>query len=52
MKLDTRVRHIREATKSLKISTSGLEIEVKEENCTTADSKGIIPKRLPHLKNF
>ena len=43
MKLSTSVRHTREAAKSLKIGTSGLEIEAKEEDCTTADGKGIIP---------
>ena len=43
MKLSTSVRRIREAAKSLRIGTSGLEIEAKEENCTTADAKGIIP---------
>ena len=42
MKLSTSMRHTREAAKSLKIGTSGLEIEAKEENCTTADAKGII----------
>ena len=43
MKLSTSVRRTREAAKSLKIGTSGLEIEAKEEDCTTADAKGIIP---------
>lgn len=42
MKLSTSVQRTREATKSLKIETSGLEIEA-EEDCTTADAKGIIP---------
>ncbi len=43
MKLSTSVRRTREATKSPKIGTNGLEIEAKEENCTIADAKGIIP---------
>ena len=43
MKLSTSVRRTREAAKSLKIGTNSLEIEAKEENCTTADAKGIIP---------
>ena len=43
MKLSTSVRRTREAAKSLRIGTSGLEIEAKEEDCTTADAKGIIP---------
>lgn len=43
MKLSTSVRRTRKAAKSLKISTSGLEIEAKEEDCTTADTKEIIP---------
>lgn len=38
MKLMTSVRQIREANKSF----SGLEIKAKEEDCTTADAKGII----------
>ena len=42
MKLSTSVRRTREAAKSLKIGTNGLEIEAKEEDCTTADAKGII----------
>ena len=42
MKLSTSVRRTREAAKSLRIGTSGLEIEAKEEECTTADAKGII----------
>ena len=36
MKLSTSIRHTREAIKSLRIGTSRLEIEAKEENCTTA----------------
>ena len=40
MKLSTSVRRTREAAKSLKIGTNGLEIEAKED-CTTADAKGI-----------
>ena len=43
MKLSTSVRRTKEAAKSLMIGTSGLEIEAKEEDCTTADAKGIIP---------
>lgn len=43
MKLSISVRRTREATKSLKIGTSGLKIEAKEEDCTTAGTKGIIP---------
>lgn len=39
MKLSTSVRRTREATKSLKIGTSGLEIETKEMDCTTADAR-------------
>ena len=42
MKLSTNVRRIRKAAKSLKIDTSSLEIEAKEEDCTIADAKGII----------
>ena len=43
MKFSTNVRSTKKATKSLKIRTSSLEIEAKEEDCTTGDSKGIIP---------
>ena len=43
MKLSTSIRHTREAAKSLKTGTSGLEVEAKEEDCTTMDAKGIIP---------
>ena len=43
MKLSTSVRRTREAAKNLKIGTSGLEIDAKEEDCITADAKGIIP---------
>lgn len=43
MKLSISVRRTREATKSLKIGTSVLKIEAKEEDCTTAGTKGIIP---------
>lgn len=42
MKLSINVKQIREAAKSLKIGTSGLKIEVKEEDCTITDTKGII----------
>ena len=42
MKLSTSVRRTREAAKGLKIGTNGLETEAKEEDCTTADAKGII----------
>ena len=41
MKLSNSVRRTRKAAKSLKIGTSGLENEAKEEDCTTADAKGI-----------
>ena len=41
--LSTIVRRTREAAKSLKIGSNGLEIEAKEEDCTIADAKGIIP---------
>lgn len=43
MKLSISMRRIRETAKSLKISTNGLEIEVKEEDCTIVDVKDIIP---------
>lgn len=43
MKLSTSARRTREAAKSLKIGTKGLEIEATEEDCTTADAKGSIP---------
>lgn len=43
MKLSTSLRRTREVAKSLKIGTSGFEIEAKEEDCTTADTKCIIP---------
>ena len=43
MKLSTSVRSTREAAKSFKIGTNGLEIEAREEDCTPADAKGIIP---------
>ena len=43
MKLSTSVRRTREAAKSLKIGTNGMEIEANKEDCTTADAKGIIP---------
>ena len=39
MNLNTSVRRIREAAKSLKIGSSGLEIEAKEEDCIAADAK-------------
>ena len=42
MKLSTRVKRNREIAKSLKITTNGLEIEVKEEDCIIVDVKGII----------
>lgn len=42
MKLNTSVRRIREAAKSLKIDTNYFEIRAKEENCITADTKSII----------
>lgn len=43
MKLSTSMRRTRETATSLKTGTSSLEIEAKEENCTTADAKGIVP---------
>lgn len=43
MKLSIRVRRTRKAAKSLKISINGLEIETKEEDCTSVDAKSIIP---------
>lgn len=43
MKLNTSIRRTREAAKSLKIGTNGLETEAKEEDCTTANTKDIIP---------
>ena len=43
MKLSTSVRRTKEAAKSLKIGTSGLEIDAKEGDCTTADAKSIVP---------
>ncbi len=43
MKLITSVRPTREAAESWKIGMSGLEIEAKEKDCTTADAKDIIP---------
>ena len=42
MKLSMSVMRTREAAKSLKIGTNGLEIEAKEKNYTTADAKSII----------
>lgn len=42
MKLSTSVRRTREAAKSLKIGSNGLEIKAKKEDCTIADAKGII----------
>lgn len=42
-KLSISVRCTRKAAKSLKTGTSGLEIEAKEEDCTTTDAQGIIP---------
>lgn len=42
MKLSTSVRRTREAAKILKIGANGLEIEAKEEDCTTADAKATI----------
>ena len=43
MKLNTNVRRTNKAAKSLKISISGLEIEAKENDCTTTYAKNIIP---------
>ena len=42
MKFSTSVRYTREAAKNLKIVTSGLKIEAKEEDYTIADVKSII----------
>lgn len=42
MKLSTSVKHTKEAAKSLKIGTNGLEIEAKEEDCITINAKDII----------
>lgn len=42
IKLSTNVKRTREAVKNLKINTNNLKIEVKKENCTTADAKSII----------
>ncbi len=42
MKLNTSVRSTKEAVKILKISTKGLEVGAKEQNCTTPDAKDII----------
>ncbi len=42
-KLSTSIRRTKKAAKSLKIGTSNLEIEAKEEDCTTTDFKTIIP---------
>ena len=43
MKLSTSVRRAKETAKSLKIGTSGPEIEAKEKDCTNTDTQGIIP---------
>ena len=43
MKLSTSIKRTKEAAKSLRISTSRLEIEAKEEDCLTANAKSIIP---------
>ena len=42
MKLSTRVICTKEVAKSLRIGTSKFEIEAKEEDCTTADTKDSI----------
>ena len=42
MKLSTSVRRTKETAKSLKIGTSGQEIEAKESDYTIADAKSII----------
>lgn len=43
IKLSIGVTYIRKVAKSLKIGTSSLKIKPKEENCTTANAKDIIP---------
>ncbi len=43
IKLSTSVRRTRETIKNFKPGTNWLEIEAKEENCTTLDAKRIIP---------
>ena len=42
IKLSTSIRHIKKAAKSLKININSLEIEIKEKDYTTADTKSII----------
>lgn len=42
MKLNTSMKHIKKAAKSLKISTNNLEIKMREEDYTTANTKDII----------
>lgn len=42
IKLSTRIKHIREVGKSLKIGISKLEIKAKEEDFTIANAKNII----------
>lgn len=42
MKLSISIRCKKEVAKLLEIDTSNLEIEVKEENCITVDTKKII----------
>lgn len=43
IKLSYNIRCTRKTAKSLKIGTNSLEIKAKEEDCTTADAKDIIP---------
>ena len=50
MKLSSNVRRTTEVTKSLKIGTSGLEIEAKEEDYTTTDLRVLF--YFPKLFNF
>lgn len=42
MKFNINIRRIKKLAKSLKISTSKLEIKAKKEDYTIADAKGII----------
>ena len=42
IKLSTSIKRTRKAAKNLRIGTSRLEIEIKEEDCTTTNIKSII----------
>lgn len=42
MKFSISIRHIRKATKTLKIGTNSLKIKHKKKDCTTANAKNII----------